>query len=78
VNEVQTRTKYGYDRLRFIKPIFIADTIRVRVIVKEKRESPKSPSHGIVVELCEVFNQNDETVLACEHLLMVKRRSAAG
>jgi acyl dehydratase len=69
---------YGYDRLRFIKPIFIADTIRVRVIVKEKRESPKSPSHGIVVELCEVFNQNDETVLACEHLLMVKRRSAAG
>ena len=69
---------YGYDRLRFIKPVFIGDTIRVRVTVKEKRESPKSPSHGIVVELCEVFNQNDETVLACEHLLMTKRRSPAG
>lgn len=62
---------YGYDRLRFIKPVFIHDTLRVRVTIKEKRDSPKSPRHGIVVELCEVFNQRNETVLACEHLLMV-------
>ena len=65
---------YGYDRLRFIKPVFIQDTLRVRVTIKEKRDSPKSPRHGIVVELCEVFNQRNETVLACEHLLMVARR----
>ena len=64
---------YGYDRLRFIKPVFIGDTIRVRVTVKEKRDNPKSPGHGIVVELCEVFNQRSEVVLACEHLLMVSR-----
>lgn len=64
---------YGYDRLRFIKPVFIADTIHVRVTVKEKRDSHKSPRHGIVVELCEVFNQRNEVVLACEHLLMVSR-----
>ncbi len=25
---------YGYDRLRFIKPVFIGDTIRVRVTIK--------------------------------------------
>lgn len=65
---------YGYDRLRFIKPVFIGDTIRVRVTVKEKREYPKRPDHGIVVELCEVFNQHGQVVLACEHLLMVKKR----
>jgi acyl dehydratase len=65
---------YGYDRLRFIRPVFIGDTIQVSVTVKEKKDSPKSPEHGIVVELCEVFNQRGETVLACEHLLMVKRR----
>jgi acyl dehydratase len=64
---------YGYDRLRFIKPVFIGDTLRVRVTIKEKRDSPKSPQHGIVVELCEVFNQRNETVLASEHLLMVRR-----
>jgi len=64
---------YGYDRLRFIKPVFIGDTIHVRVTVKDKRDHPKSPPHGIVVELCEVFNQRNQVVLACEHLLMVTR-----
>jgi acyl dehydratase len=67
---------YGYDRLRFIKPVFIGDTLHVRVTIKEKRDSPKSVRHGVVVELCEVFNQRDETVLACEHLLMVTRGEA--
>ena len=65
---------YGYDRLRFIRPVHIGDTIRVTVTIKEKKDSPKSPDHGIVVELCQVINQRGETVLACEHLLMVKRR----
>jgi len=65
---------YGYDRLRFIKPVFIGDTLRVRVSIKEKRDSPKSSRHGVVVELCEALNQRGEVVLACEHLLMVARR----
>jgi acyl dehydratase len=65
---------YGYDRLRFIKPVFIGDTIQATVTIQEKRDSPKSREHGIVVELVEVTNQRQETVLACEHLLMVKRR----
>jgi acyl dehydratase len=65
---------YGYDRLRFIRPVFIGDTISVTVTVKEKRDHAKSPEHGIVVEHCEVRNQRGETVLACEHLLMVKRK----
>jgi len=65
---------YGYDRLRFVKPVFIGDTLRVRITLKEKRDSPKRPEYGIVVELLETFNQRHEVVLACEHLLMVKRR----
>jgi len=68
---------YGYDRLRFIKPVFIGDTLHVRVTIKDKRDSPKSPRHGIVVELCEAFNQRNETVLVCEHLLMVARENSA-
>jgi acyl dehydratase len=65
---------YGYDRLRFIKPVFIGDTIRVTVTVKEKRDIAKRSNHGIVVEGCEVINQNSEPVLVCEHLLLVDRR----
>ena len=64
---------YGYDRVRFPKPVFINDTIRSRVTIKEKRDH-KKPDHGIVVEALEVINQRGETVLACEHLLMVKRQ----
>src|SRR5436190_14987901 len=32
---------YGYDRLRFIKPVFIGDTIRTRVTVADKQDDPK-------------------------------------
>ncbi len=67
---------YGYDRLRFLRPVFIGDTITVTVTINGKRDSPKSPSHGIVVELCEAKNQRGELVLVCEHLLMAKRRQA--
>ena len=68
---------YGYDRLRFVKPVFIGDTLHVRVTVKEKRDSPKRPGYGIVVELLEAFNQHQDVVLACEHLLMVKKQVKA-
>jgi len=68
---------YGYDRLRFVRPVHIGDTITARVTVKEKRDHHKRAEYGIVSELLEVTNQRGETVLACEHLLMVKRREAA-
>jgi acyl dehydratase len=64
---------YGYDRLRFIKPVFIGDTIRSRVTISDKRDH-KKPEYGMVVEALEVVNQRGETVLACEHLLLVERR----
>lgn len=64
---------YGYDRLRFVKPVFIGDTIRGRVTIAEKRPH-KRPEMGIVVERLEVLNQREETVLVCDHLLLVERR----
>lgn len=64
---------YGYDRLRFVRPVFIGDTIRVKVTVSEKREH-KRPGYGVVVESLEVTNQRGEVVLVCDHLLLVKRR----
>lgn len=67
---------YGYDRLRFIKPVFIGDTISVRVTIADKREH-RRPGHGMVVERCEVVNQRGEAVLACDHLLLIRRRELA-
>jgi acyl dehydratase len=66
---------YGYDRLRFVRPVFLNDTIRARVSIREKRDDPKRPKHGIVIEALEVVNQRGETVLVADHLLLVERRS---
>ena len=68
---------YGYDRLRFVKPVFIGDTISCRVTIAEKRDH-KRPELGLVVERLVVLNQRQETVLACDHLLLVERRSPVG
>jgi acyl dehydratase len=68
---------YGYDRLRFLRPVFIGDTITVGATIKEKRDHPKRSGFGIVVETIEVANQRKEPVLACEHLYLVERKRPA-
>lgn len=64
---------YGYDRLRFIKPVFIGDTIRVHLRISAKKEF-KKPGYGLVTELLEVYNQHNEIVMACEHILLVNKK----
>jgi acyl dehydratase len=67
---------YGYDRVRFIRPVFIGDTITVTAKITEKRDHSKRKTHGIVVEAVDIANQRGATVLACEHLYLVERKSA--
>jgi len=67
---------YGYDRVRFIRPVFIGDTITVAAKIAEKRDHPKRKTHGVVVEAVDIMNQRGETVLACEHLYLVERKKA--
>jgi acyl dehydratase len=65
---------YGYDRLRFPKPVFIGDTIHTRVTIKEKQPDAKRPDCGRVTEACEVINQRGEVVMYCEHILVVQMK----
>lgn len=73
VNEVAMT--YGYERLRFTRPVFIGDTIKVRVTIKDKKDH-KKPEYGIVTELVECTNQQDELVMVCEHLLLVYKKGS--
>lgn len=66
---------YGYERLRFPRPVFIGDTIRTRLTVSVKEPDPKRADQGRVVETCRVLNQRGETVLACDHILLVRLRA---
>jgi len=65
---------YGYERLRFPKPLFIGDTIHSRITIASKEDDPKRKEFGRVIEKVEVLNQRGEVVLACEHVLLVKKR----
>ena len=64
----------GYDRLRFVKPVYIGDTIRVVVTISEKKESNK-PALGHITEHVEIFNQREELVLVCDHILLAKKKN---
>jgi acyl dehydratase len=65
---------YGYERLRFPKPVFIGDTIHTVLTVSAIEDDPKRADHGRVIEQVRVINQRGETVLACDHVYLVKRR----
>ncbi len=64
---------YGYDKLRFIKPVFIGDTIYTIRTNLEKR--PKYNDMGLVRVSYEVFKNKGELALYCEHLQTVKYRN---
>ena len=60
-----TPVSLGYDHVRFIKPVFINDTITVKyVVVDIERNRNRSIAH------IEVMNQNDEIVAVAEHIMV--------
>lgn len=72
INEVSMT--YGFDRIRFVKPVFIDDTIYVNTKIKEKKDH-KKPGFGLITEQVETFNQNNELVMVCEHIYLVEKRT---
>jgi acyl dehydratase len=70
-NNVHTFS-YGYDKLRFIKPVFVGDTIYT--VRTQLEKSPKYREMGMVKVAYEVFKMPGELVLYCEHLQTVKYR----
>jgi acyl dehydratase len=63
---------YGYDKLRFIKPVFIGDTIYT--IRTNLDKQPKYKELGLIRASYEVFKNEGELVLYCEHLQTVRYR----
>jgi acyl dehydratase len=66
---------YGYDKLRFTKPVFIGDTIYT--IRTNLDKTPRYPDMGLIRASYEVFKGEGELVLYCEHLQMVKYTNPA-
>jgi acyl dehydratase len=67
---------YGYDRIRFVRPVFIDDTITVTAEITAMSDHPRSPERlGRVDELVTVANQDGEVVLSLVHLYVVEKRN---
>jgi acyl dehydratase len=58
---------------RFLKPVFIGDTVHGETEILEKRETSR-PDRGILVQKVRVLNQKGEVVQEGEFVTMVKRR----
>ena len=65
---------YGLERLRFIKPVYPGDTIRVRLTCKAKTPKDARPE-GVVEWDVDVTNQLNESVAIYSILTLVRRRT---
>jgi acyl dehydratase len=66
---------YGYDRLRFTKPVFIGDSIYT--IRTNMEKWPKYKTLGMIRASYEVFKNEGELVLYCEHLQTVRYQTVS-
>ncbi len=68
---------YGLDNLRFVKPVYIGDTIQVRLTCKQKtakEDKEGQVPQGVVAWDVEVTNQNSEPVAVYTILTLVRRK----
>jgi len=72
-----TVANLGWDEVRFPRPLFHGDTIRVESEVVESRESQSRPQNGIIVFAHRAYNQRDELVASCKRSALMLRRPAA-
>ena len=71
-----TVANLGWDEVRFPRPCFHGDTIRVESEVLEKRDSKSRPNNGIVIFAHRAYNQNNELVTECKRSALMLRKPA--
>ena len=64
----------GLENIRWLKPVFAGDTVRVRLTVLEARPLESKPHVGLVRSRWQMINQNDEEVMQMEGYGMFGRR----
>jgi len=67
----------GWDEVRFPKPLFHGDTVRIETEVVELRESRSRPEAGIVTFLHRAYNQHGELVAQCRRSGLQRKKPVA-
>ncbi|MCG8413858.1 MAG: MaoC family dehydratase [Pseudomonadales bacterium] len=66
----------GLDELRWLKPVFPGDRLRVKSTILDKKESRSRKDLGSVFILNEAYNQKDELVVSFKPIVLYRRRPA--
>ena len=69
-----TVANLGWDEVRFPRPLFHGDTIRVETEVLSVRASRSRATNGIVVFAHRAYNQRDELVGECKRSALMLRK----
>jgi acyl dehydratase len=72
-----TVANLGWDEVRFPRPLFHGDTVRVQSEVLELRESRSRPDNGIVIFEHRAYNQNNDLVASCKRSALMLRKPAS-
>jgi len=67
----------GWDEVRFPRPVFHGDTLRIETEVAELRDSKSRPDAGIVTFIHRAYNQRGELVAHCKRSGLQKKRPVA-
>lgn len=66
----------GVDSLRWLKPVYPGDTLRVETEILEIRPSRSKPDIGSVHSAVTVLNQDDVAVMTFTSIVLMRRRPA--
>ena len=67
----------GMTEVKFPKPVFHGDTLRVRTVVLSARESKSRPDSGIIEFAHTATNQRAEIVAECKRQALMRKRPKA-
>ena len=65
----------GFDEVKFPKPVFIGDTLRIESEVVALRDSGSRPTAGIVTWEHRAINQRSETVCTMKRTALLQKKS---
>jgi acyl dehydratase len=64
----------GIDQIRWLKPVFPGDRLRLRVTISEATPSRSKPFMGSVVQHAEMLNQHGQVVMSLKAIGLFRRR----
>jgi len=63
-----------YEEVKHLAPVFVNDTLYVRTVVLDKRESSSKPDRGIIYVETTAYNQQNIDVLSFKRKVLIKKK----